>query len=293
MLISVCVFVSLCLSGSLSFQQMIQSGTELLRCPGFVRRKQSYLLFAHSLNPSLPLQFGFDFTVHRNSINITSVLVFVSDGTLATSKNVTVFDRANDTALFRVDFNAGATTSQPGFASRPAAVVLRPGVYSILVDWNGNVDACTRGVPGTDETVVRTTAAIAGLLTSATRSRFTTVSASPGDSLGVTFAFDVIANQPPPPLLVATDFVDCEAVACAGLPTGEYSVQGRRTFCDNDEAGGGWTRIWRLNDSSCESNGWTSDRNVRVSGVDPVGCRRRRLGCSPSKDITMTSNWEK
>jgi hypothetical protein len=106
----------------------------------------------------------------------------------------------------------------------------------------------------------------------------------------VTFAFTVIANQAPPALAVATEFADCEAVACAGLPTGEYSVGGKRTFCDNDEAGGGWTRIWRLNDSSCEENGWTSGRNVFANGADPVGCRSGRIGCSASKDITSPSD---
>jgi hypothetical protein len=90
--------------------------------------------------------------------------------------------------------------------------------------------------------------------------------------------------------MVATEFVDCEAVACAGLPTGDYSVGGKRTFCDNDEAGGGWTRIWRVNDSSCESNSWTSGRNVRANGIDPVGCRSGRIGCGASKDITSPTD---
>jgi hypothetical protein len=245
-------------------------------------------------------QFGFDFTVHGNSINVSSVLVFTSSAndTLSTSKNVAIFDRATDTALVRVGFSAGQRTNQNDFVSRPVSVVLPPGVYSILANWTAGADLCARGLPGTDETVVRTTAAVTGLVTSATRqgeTRFT----SPTDLLGVTFAFSVIANQAPPPLAVATEFVDCEAVACAGLPTGEYSVGGKRTFCDNDEAGGGWTRIWRVNDSSCEEHGWTSERNGFVNGTDPVGCRRGSASCTQSKDITSTNhaevmgkNWE-
>jgi hypothetical protein len=240
--------------------------------------------------------------VHGNSINVTSVLLFASsdNDTLSTSKNVAIFDRANDTALVRVDFSAGQRTSQTDFVSRPVSAVLPPGVYSILANWTNGADLCARGLPGTDETVVRTTAAVTGLVSSATRqseTRFT----SPADLLGVTFAFTVIENQAPPALAVATEFADCEAVACAGLPTGEYSVGGKRTFCDNDEAGGGWTRIWRLNDSSCEENGWTSGRNIATDGTDPVGCRSGNTSCTQSKDIASSNhgfgevlgkNWE-
>jgi hypothetical protein len=178
-------------------------------------------------------------------------------------------------------------------------MILQPGVYSILVRWNSDRDQCGISMPGNGTDVVQATAAITGLLSSATRPGITSVSSV--DLLAVTFRFTVIPKPPPPPLMVATEFVDCEAVACAGLPTGEYSVQGRRTFCDNDEAGGGWTRIWRLNDSSCESNGWTSGRNIHATGVDPVGCRSGKSICSPSKNITssnhsfaevMGKNWE-
>ncbi len=242
-----------------------------------------------SLNPSLPLQFGFDFNVHGSSINITSVLVFASNGTLATSKNVTIFDRSTDVALSRIDFDAGSA-QQTVFVARAAGIVLRPGVYSILVNWTDvSRDRCSRGLPGNGTDVVQTTASVTGLSSSATRPGVTSVT-SPTDLLGVTFRFSVIANQSPPPLLVATDFIDCEAVACAGLPTGEYSVQGRRTFCDNDEAGGGWTRIWRLNDSSCEENGLTSGRNVFANGTDPVGCRSGQDECNPTKEITLSRN---
>ena len=167
-------------------------------------------------------------------------------------------------------------------------LTLQPGVYSVVANWTSTRDRCTRGSPGTDETVVQTTASISGLNSSDARPGATSFS-SPTDLLGVTFRFSIIPNQPPP-LMVATEFVDCEAVACAGLPTGEYSVQGRRTFCDNDDAGGGWTRIWRLNDSSCESNGWTSGRNTLADGTDPVGCRSGEGGCKRSKDITSSNH---
>jgi hypothetical protein len=41
-----------------------------------------------------------------------------------------------------------------------------------------------------------------------------------------------------------------------------------------NRAGGGWLRVWRANDSTCESNGWSSARNPAVVAVDPFGCRR-------------------
>jgi hypothetical protein len=141
---------------------------------------------------------------------------------------------------------------------------------------------------------------VSGLKSSATI-LFSTTTVAPTDLLGVTFRFTIIPNEPPP-LAIATDFADCEAVACAGLPTGEYSVGGgKRTFCDNDEAGGGWTRIWRLNDSSCEDHGWSSGRNIFADGLDPPGCRGRGFGCRQSENITtendsfselMGKNWE-
>jgi hypothetical protein len=245
-------------------------------------------------------QFGFDFTVHGNSINVTSLLIYASNNALATSKRVAIFDRSTDKSLLLTAFAAG-TPRQPiiPFAQEFVDLQLRPGVYSILVDWNGVDDLCARGFAGTDEKVVRTTAAIVtgSASSSATFALVTNVTA-PGEHVGVTFRFSVIPNAPPPPLTVTTDFVDCEAVACAGLPTGEYTVGGRRTFCDNDEAGGGWTRIWRLNDSSCEEQGWTSARNARANGTDPAGCRSGKIGCSsvitwPNESLAelMGKNW--
>jgi hypothetical protein len=223
-------------------------------------------------------QFGFDFTVYGNDINVTSALVFASNGNLATNKSVTIFDRSTDVAVVRVDLAAGtAQQKNIPFAQAAVDVVLRPGVYAILVEWNG-VDLCAKGIPGTGTEAVFTTAAIVGS-TSSAAVPFVTSVLSTKDLLGVTFRFTVIPNAPPPPLTVATEFADCEAVACAGLPTGDYSVGGKRTFCDNDEAGGGWTRIWRLNDSSCEANGWTSSRNIHANGTDPVGCRSGSTSC--------------
>jgi hypothetical protein len=84
---------------------------------------------------------------------------------------------------------------------------------------------------------------------------------------------------PPPPPLPAREFADCEAVACAGLATGEHNVRGALRFCDNDMAGGGWLRLWRANETRCETNGWSSSRNARATGADPGGCRATAGSC--------------
>lgn len=79
------------------------------------------------------------------------------------------------------------------------------------------------------------------------------------------------------------EFADCEEVACAGLSTGEYNIRGEVRYCDNDVAGGGWMRLWRVNDSTCESSGWTSARSPFINGIDPFGCR-------PSNGCKSTSS---
>jgi hypothetical protein len=93
-----------------------------------------------------------------------------------------------------------------------------------------------------------------------------------------TFLFDVV--QPPAaPMLPLPEYVDCEQVACTGLRTGEYNVLGKLRYCDNDMAGGGWMRLWRANETSCEANGWSSARNPSATGSDPFGCRSASPAC--------------
>jgi hypothetical protein len=52
-----------------------------------------------------------------------------------------------------------------------------------------------------------------------------------------------------------------------------HNIQGQARFCDTEMAGGGWLRLWRANESTCEQNGWSSARNPSALGVDPFGCR--------------------
>jgi hypothetical protein len=98
----------------------------------------------------------------------------------------------------------------------------------------------------------------------------------PGEFVaGATFLFTVASVNAPTALSSPRLFRDCEEVACAGLGSGEYNISGQVRFCDNGAAGGGWMRLWRANESTCESNNWSSGRNVQSAGsrVDPRGCR--------------------
>jgi hypothetical protein len=99
-----------------------------------------------------------------------------------------------------------------------------------------------------------------------------------GLGCSATFRFAVVPTPPAPPL-PTTEFADCEAVACAGLATGEHNIRGTLRFCDNGMAGGGWLRLWRANDSRCEANSWTARRNPGALGLDPVGCRPTGPSC--------------
>jgi hypothetical protein len=88
--------------------------------------------------------------------------------------------------------------------------------------------------------------------------------------LGATLRFEPEVTQPLP----ATEFVSCEAVKCASLPSGRYNIAGKIHFCENDIDGGGWLRLLRVNESSCEALGWTSSRNPHLEDEHSgIGCR--------------------
>lgn len=81
-----------------------------------------------------------------------------------------------------------------------------------------------------------------------------------------TLVFTVVADPVPP--LPTRSFADSEEVACAGFDAGEFNIRGKLSYCEN-----GWMRLWRVNDSTCEQNGWTSNRSPNAIGFDPAGCR--------------------
>jgi hypothetical protein len=113
-----------------------------------------------------------------------------------------------------------------------------------------------------------------------------------------TFVFTVVnvatATLPPATQI----FHDCQAVACAGLATGQYNIQGQVHFCDNDAGGGGWLRLWRANEVTCETVGWSSSRNPHAD-FDRLGCRPVSDACSPVRSSlspfefneVLSANW--
>lgn len=92
---------------------------------------------------------------------------------------------------------------------------------------------------------------------------------------GSTMIYSVATTVPAATSALQKTFLSCEEVACEGLPSGVYSLDGVDRFCDNDAAGGGWTRIFSAADFDCEKAGWTTGRNeyMLVNASDPYGCR--------------------
>jgi hypothetical protein len=170
-----------------------------------------------------------------------------------------------------------------------ANATLLPGVYSLVVLWFGalSADRCVNATLQQQFSVLPT-ATVVNLwphdarMPPSSRTRDTqnmTRVSAPTSNVGATFRFTTVPLPPLPLLSDARNFVDCEEVACAGLPTGFFNISGERAFCDNDASGGGWTRVFRVNDSSCETKGWTSKRNEWAEGLDPVGCRPGGTAC--------------
>jgi hypothetical protein len=248
----------------------------------------------HSYWPNTSL--AMDFTVY-SPINVTSIGFFDADepginGTLM----ATIVDRSSGRFFVTVSASYGDsrenTTNPFHFAS--VKFVLKPGVYS-LISTGFVIDRIIATGSEDNEAVISVTSSASVVATGAllcNGSQITSpVAVEVGGSnyfhVGATFTFDAVP-VPPTVAFDSRDFVDCEAVACAGLPTGFYKVRGVVRFCDNDAQGGGWLRLWRANDSTCESNGWSSARNINAKGPDPFGCSPAvlRMGrCSNSTRI--------
>jgi hypothetical protein len=224
-----------------------------------------------------------DFTVYKAVL--VSALGVLDAGQVGLVGTLTaqIVDRSNDRVVVGpVTFNSGdARTgdSNPFAFKNVTNTRLEPGVYSLMsvgfesdaLQSTQNGDAVLAGDSG-DGAILITAAGEGGTaLLPSTLTRF-----FPGGFVaGATFLFTVAAASAPTPLSSLRLFRDCEEVACAGLATGDYNVSGQVRFCDNNAAGGGWMRLWRANDSTCEENGWSSARNVQSAGsrVDPRGCR--------------------
>lgn len=167
-----------------------------------------------------------------------------------------------------------------------AELRLDPGVYS-LVSTGFILDRIISNNISTDNvSAVLVTAALRGNGSDLTAPL--AIDAGGGYHVGATFVYEIALVPPVISPMPESDFPDCEAVACARLPTGVYKILGQIRYCDNDAAGGGWLRMWRVNDSTCESNSWSSARNSDAVGVDPIGCsplKQLAARCSNSSPI--------
>jgi hypothetical protein len=110
---------------------------------------------------------------------------------------------------------------------------------------------------------------------------------------GASFLFDVASAPGPASAVISQAFRDCEEVACAGGASGFYNILGRTAFCDSnsDSDGGGWMRLFRLNDTACEArpSNWTSSRNPSIFDTyDIPGCRPMSARCS-SGELSLRS----
>ena len=237
---------------------------------------------------------GMDFTV-TSAIDVSAIGIIDADAPgISGTLTAQIVDRSNDrVAVGPVSVSQGqgdarANDSNPFVFKPMPSVRLAPGVYCLTSIGFIADKVVTTGTGGVSGSVVvgdsgggavLVTGAVNGgsdLLSSTQRN----YAAGPDNfHAGATFVFSVAVSRPAvsPPL--RTVFPDCEAVACAGLPTGDYHIGGQLRFCDNDMAGGGWMRLWRANETSCESNGWSSARNPFVAGVDPMGCRAAPHSC--------------
>lgn len=230
-------------------------------------------------------QFGMDFTVTR-TINISHLgLLDLGARGFAATGVAMIFNRATNQSLVRIEFpsnNSQRADDSNGFAFKPIAdgggLVLVRGVYCLVAQL-GPSDAYATSVlhgaaisSGDDgDGAILPTSAVAYLFGSILQLNNNDPSSV---HAGASFNFSVVEALPSPPLSPAL-FADCEAVACAGLPSGEYNIRNQIRYCDNVMAGGGWMRLWRLNDTSCEANSWSSARSPGTwnAAADPLGCR--------------------
>jgi hypothetical protein len=261
-----------------------------------------YCILIATLSPSNALQFlrattvvgnfntaafvvgvglGMDFTIYR-TIEVTAIGLFDGDergfnGTLSAR----IFDRSTDLVVVdpvSVNSSDARTDDQNPFVFKNVTRVrLLPGVYSLIAVGSTTNDRWLNSLAARGSVVAGESGEGAVLITNSASGgnglSTSTITGISQDQLlaGATFLFDVV-----PTVMVALpqrQYLDCEAVACAGLESGEYNVGGHVRYCDNDESGGGWLRLWRANDTTCEANGWTAMRNMVAVGIDPRGCR--------------------
>jgi hypothetical protein len=219
---------------------------------------------------------GIDFTVYAE-IDVTAVgLIDTDDRGINGTLTAYIVSRSNASFIVgSVSVNASRERSDERnpFVFVDVSIRLEPGVYTLVSTRFSAHDRFIRqGVDLVDTPAVVVTGSVWGAPTPSNVD--TDIYAS------ATFVFQVVTNRGSGAFLAQRRFDDCEAVACAGLGSGFYNVGGVARYCDNDADGGGWVRLWRANESTCESNGWSSSRNRKADGIDPGGCRPTSTSCS-------------
>lgn len=230
---------------------------------------------------------GVDFTLY-SPVEVSAVGLIDADepginGTLVAR----VFDRSNGQVVIGPVFvSAGAqrlNDSNPFvFVAMQAPVRLQRGVYCLVaagfVEWRdryinqGTLDA---NITDVDIRIVKSpaVAVTAGVFGGDGNGSVLPTNSERDIYAAATLVFSIV-DTPAIGLPPQREFADCEAVACAGLPTGEYNIRGQVRYCDD-----GWMRLWSVNDSTCESNDWSSARNPFAAGLDPFGCRPINTTC--------------
>jgi hypothetical protein len=238
---------------------------------------------------------GVDFTLY-SAVDVTAIgLIDTDEAGVNGTLTAQVFDRSDGRVVIGpVVISAGrarATASNP-FVFEPVRVRLERGVYCLVAA--GFVDGRDRYInqgfldDDIDDAIITVVNSALVAVTSGVYGGDGNASILPSDSnrfesdiyaaatLVFSFAAEHVAVRVP---LVEETFGDCEAVVCAGLPTGDYNIRGQVRFCDNDATGGGWLLLWSADNAVCESNNWSSSRNPHVSGNDPIGCRPAATSC--------------
>jgi hypothetical protein len=233
-----------------------------------------------------------DFTVY-SPIMVTSIGFIDADASgISGTLLATIADRSNNRFFYTLSASFGDTreNDENPFYFANVSFRLEPGAYSVIsTGFNVDKIITTNVTTGYDKNTVQVlaTRGLRGRNANLTAPLTVDVGGAGYFQVGATFTYEVLPVMPVMPSVPATNFVDCEAVACRGLPTGYYYVLGIVRFCDNGAAGGGWLRVWRANDSTCEAQGWSSARNINATGVDPPGCSPSEVsgGCSNSTRI--------
>lgn len=226
-----------------------------------------------------------DFTVYSR-ISISAIgFVDADDRGINGTLFASVVDRSTGLVTFTTSNDAGEQRESDAnpFVFRPLAARLEPGIYSLVATGFILDRIISSNVTTGNGSAVVATAALRGK--SSDLSAPLAIDVSTTYHVGATFVYEIDPVPPVVSLMPTVDFPHCEAVACAGLPTGAYKILGQMRYCDNDAAGGGWLRVWRANDSTCEDNGWSSGRRLDAQGLDPAGCRPAVSQCSNSTRV--------